>query len=280
MDYKAIHTNDDNLKPDWVQHSAENTEFHLVNNNDEVLVVIGESWTYGESLPGVATGLQRYSLDSQILHGVGPKLATMLKQDLYQYAVPGNCNFYMVSSIPRILKHLQENFSYKQINLCVQLTEPGREFAIQHKLTGNYKKIYDKFRDFNTWLTRYDEIFLDELSTIQTKFNVDVMVWKNFCGFQHKKPYRNLQIVEQSWIQFSGMVLGVDLEMQKFQSVGWFDDFQNTYKFKFDVHELNKQLDLIEKSNEFINGCYLHHNHPNQIAHSLWAYKLYNEYQK
>lgn len=284
MHYKQIIKNDNNLKPDWIQYPAENTEFHVITGADEVLVIIGESWTYGENLPGIATGLQRYSIDSQIEHAFGPKLATMLQQDLYQYAVPGNCNFYMVSSIPRIIKHLQENFSYKKINLCVQLTEPGRELAITDKLTGTYSKLYDmsSVKTFNEWLFRYDEVLLNELEIIRMQFGIDVMVWKNFCKFTNKKTYPNLHLVEESWIKFSGKILGKNLEMQSFQSVGWFDDFTNGQgrSLTYDKKEIDQELDKIEISNKFIKSNYLHSNHPNQIAHSLWAYKLYNEYKQ
>ena len=60
-DNATIYKNDVNLKPDWVKNPAWNTEFHIVREKKELLVVIGESWTYGETLPGVATGLDKYN---------------------------------------------------------------------------------------------------------------------------------------------------------------------------------------------------------------------------
>jgi hypothetical protein len=64
--------------------------------------------------------------------------------------------------------------------------------------------------------------------------------------------------------------------MQKFQSVGWFDDFSKHYPITYSTTEIALELDKIEKSNNFINGNFLHNNHPNVIAHQLWALTLYN----
>lgn len=280
----VIFKNDFNLKPDWVEHSVENSEFHIFRKQKSILVVVGESWTYGESLPDVATGDKKYSLDSQLRHCFGPKLALSLGTDYYQYAVPGNCNFYMISSIEKIIQHLKITFSYEKIHLCIQLTEPSREYAIIEKLENTFaQKIYNmsKIKSFDDWLVRYDEIFLDKLSTI-AKDNVEITVWKNFCPFQNKKVYSNLKLIQETWIQLSSKLYGEKLGNQRFQSVGWFNDFYDRYKdvLKFDLSGINQELDNIEASNNFIKGNYLHNNHPNQIAHSLWAYKLYNEYTK
>lgn len=285
-DYKEfkILKNDDNLKPDWVENPSKNTEFHIIKGSDNVLVVIGESWTYGESLPGIATGIDIYSLESQLKYSFAPLLSQRLNVDLYQYAVPGNCNFYMFSSIERIIKHLKENFNYKKIDLCVQITEPSREYAIVNKLTGPYREIYNmtNVKTFHEWLIRYDEIFLNELEKLKQEYDLNVVVWKNFCPFQNKKEYPTLTLVNETWIQFSGKLLGKDVGHQKFQSVGWFDDFYNHYKnvLKFDLTEISKELDKIESSNSFIRGNELHNNHPTAKNHNLWAKKLQDEYFK
>lgn len=282
-DYK-IFKNDINLKPDWVEHPAENTEFHVIKGRNTVLVVVGESWTYGESLPGIATGIQQYSLDSQLAYAFGPLLSNKLNVDLYQYAVPGNCNFYMYSSLDRILDYLTSNFNYKNIKVCIQMTEPSREHPIINKLIPPYQTLYDikEVKTFNEWLVRYDEILLDECNRVQSQYNVEVLVWKNFCPFQNKKEYTNLNLIKETWIQFSGRMLGVNAGNQRFQSVGWFDNFYNENKslMKFDLSELSKELDEIEISNKFIKGNKLHNNHPTSIGHKLWAENIYNEYTK
>lgn len=280
----TVFKNDINLKPDWVTMIADNTEFHIVNGNDSILVVIGESWAYGESLPDIATGIGKSSINSQISHCFGPKLAIALNKDYYQYAVPGNCNFYMFSSIERIINHLKENYNYKKIDVCIQITEPSREYAIIHKLEGCYTEIYNmsNIKTFDQWLVRYDEIFLNEAQRIKNEYDISVTVWKNFCPFQNKKAYPDLRLIEMTWIQMSGKLFGRSLGNQRFQSIGWFNDFYNQHKeyLDFNLTEIHKELDNIEESNKFINGNYLHNSHPTLVGHSLWAFHLYNEYTK
>lgn len=276
-----IYKNDFNLKPDWVERPADNTEFHIIRHRESLLVVIGESWTYGESLPDVATGERKYSLDSQLRHCFGPRLALAINSDFYQYAVPGNCNFYMFSSVDKIIRYLKSSFSYKKIYLCIQMTEPSREYAILDKLKNTYaERIYDMsaINSFDEWLVRYDEVFLDKITEVVDD-TVEVIVWKNFCPFQNKKAYPKLKLVQETWIQLSGKLYGKKLGNQRFQSVGWFDDFYNRYKhsLEFNIEEINKEIDNIEQSNNFIRGNYLHNNHPTLISHMLWAYKLLNE---
>jgi hypothetical protein len=272
--------NDENLKPEWVQHPAKNTEFYLKRNKKNITIVIGESWTYGEALPNVASGAQKYDLNSQLIHCFGPKLALLLDSDLYQYAVPGNCNAYMFMELARILKYV-DSLDYDQVNLFIQITDPSREAPIMYKLLDHpLQELYNENSSvtFEEWLSRYDDIFLTILEKEVAKYsNVNCVVWKNFCSFQQKLSYSRFVFLPESWIKFSARYLGKNLKMQRFQSVGWLYDFQKKFKnIKFSNKMLKEELDNIETSNNFIKDNYLHGNHPNLIAHSLWALNLYN----
>jgi len=170
--YDKILINDQNLKPQWVEHPAEYTEFHCIRNSETLFLNIGESWAYGESLPGIATGIQKYDLGSQLENSFGGKIANYLNCDYYQYAVPGNCNAYMYIELERILQYIQENFTYRKIFLCAQITEPSREEAAleflpqthpMHNMYYRTKKI-----TFQEWLKSYDEIFLKIIYNIMT----------------------------------------------------------------------------------------------------------------
>lgn len=274
--------NDENLKPDWVEHPAKFTELFLNRNKKTLTIVIGESWTYGEALRNISTGLQKYNLETQLADSFGPKLSLLLDSDYYQYAVPGNCNAYMFIELSRILKYV-DLLNYEKINLFVQITEPAREMPIMYKLTDHpLQKLYKEDLDvtFDQWLSEYDDIFLTLLSNEIKKYsNINCVVWKNFCCFQHKEKYENLSILRESWIQFSSRFLGNPIEMQKFQSVGWLHEFQNKFKhIKYSNDMLIKELDKIEAANSFIKNNYLHSNHPNLVGHNLWALNLYNFY--
>jgi len=278
-----ILVNEQNLKPDWVTLPALNSEFFVKRKKDKLLIVIGESWTYGESLKDIATGLQRYSLSSQLTGCFGSKMTLMMNSDYYQYAVPGNCNFYMFQELPRILEYVS-SLEYKEIYVCMQMTDPSREMAIAQKLVDTSLNVLYKGSEkisFNNWLKQYDELFFKWFDQIlnfyKTKCNItSAIIWKNFCCTNTDVRYESFKVIEQSWIQYSARTMGQQLEMPEFYSIGWLASMQELYnkQLTFDITYLNKQIDIIEKSNNFLTGNMYHYPHPNETAHMLWAQYL------
>lgn len=271
--------NDDNIKPNWIEHAAEYTEFHIKRKKETLLIVVGESWAYGETLPGIATGIQKFNFYSQLEHCFGPKLAITLDADLYQYAVPGNCNFYMFKELKRILNHVS-TMGYKKIRVCMQMTEPGREHPIRTELEKDNHPLlelyaFDKKQSFKEWLTKYDEIFFNEYDRLINEYPgvIESMLWKNFCTINTNRADRLFKIIDTSWIQYSGRILGRTIAVPSFYAVGWLATMQAEYSnyIEFNEKELLKELDVIELSNEFIKVNPLHSHHPNQYGHSLWA---------
>jgi hypothetical protein len=273
--------NDDNLKPDWVEHPAQYTEFHVKRNKDTLLVVVGESWTYGESLPKIASALQRYDIISQLEHCFGPKLAVTLNADLYQYAVPGNCNLYMSMGLERILDHVS-TMGYKKIYVCMQITECGRDNSVVHKypnsILSSILKVEGENCTFDEWLADYDEAFFNHYDSLLKKYkkcNIEGILWKNFCSTNTARRDYAFKIIETSWIQYSARVLGVKLEMPKFFVAGWVENMQTHFKrIKFDTKMILNELDKVDKSLTFINGNPLHNNHPTLQGHTVWAQYL------
>ena len=271
---------DNNLKPNWIKSRAQYTEFHVNRNRKNLLIVIGESWTYGETMKGISTGINKFNFETQLLYTLGPRMATMLDTDLYQYAVPGNCNFYMFSELERILKHIS-TLNYEKIYVCMQMTEPSREQTLVNELHNHPLHKLIRCTDnitFSDWLEKYDDIFFDQYQSIISQYNnLECMLWKNFCKINSKKQERNFKIVDKTWIQYSANLLGTKLEAPSFYSIGWLDSIitDNDYKtVKFDKSSLLKEIDIIEQSNNFIKGNPFHSHHPNEFSHLLWAQYL------
>ena len=279
-DAEEILLNDNNLKPDWVAHPAQYTEFHVKRNRENLLVVIGESWAYGETMPGIATAIQKYNFEAQLQYCFGPRLATILDTDLYQYAVPGNCNFYMFTELERILKHVS-TLGYKKILICLQMTEPAREQTLISQLRQYNHPLKDLINPlssmtFDEWLEKYDDIFFDQYEQIISQYdNLDCILWKNFCTINSKNTTRKFRIIEQTWIQHSAKMLGKYIPAPSFYSVGWLDNIMKIYpKVKFNKSKLLDEISIIEKSNEFIKANAFHSHHPNKYGHLSWAQYL------
>ena len=109
-------------------------------------------------------------------------MATMLDTDLYQYAVPGNCNFYMFTELERILKKTSA-LNYEKIYVCMQMTEPSREQSLVNELHNHPLHKLIRCTDhltFDDWLEKYDDIFFDQYQSIISQYN-------NLFGSVHLK---------------------------------------------------------------------------------------------
>lgn len=281
-DMAGISLNDENTKPDWISIPVKFSEFHVRRAKKSVVIMIGESWAYGETLPGIATAIEQYSLETQLKHGFGAKLALALGCDYYQYAVPGNCNMYMFAELDRILQYIS-TCGYEKVYVCMQMTEPGREMAVArmpktegHPIRNLYD--YDLKIDMRDWLRTYDEMFFDIYQRTLEKYsnlNIDAILWKNFCKTNTAKRDYKFKIIETSWIQYSAKMLNVNLDMPEFYAVGWFAGLQEEYK-KITVNPRwgTEQMNIIAASNDFIKTNPLHNNHPNASGHLLWSQYL------
>jgi hypothetical protein len=274
-DAELVLLNDENLKPNWIEHPAMFTEFHVKRNSENLVLVIGESWTYGEALPEIATAIRKYNLLSQLKYSFGPKLAVTLNADYYQYAVPGNCNYYMFEELKRILSHVRQ-FNYKKIYLCMQMTEPSREKSILHEIINHpVELLYREKISFKDWLIKYDEIFLTQFNqTLKEKsdLNIDPILWKNFCRINYQSSDFIFKSIETTWIQYSSRMLGMNLEQPMFYSVDWVANMYENYKnLNYNKTFILEETDKIEKSNNFLKANVLHSHHPNQFSHLLWS---------
>jgi hypothetical protein len=273
-DATEINLNDDNAKPDWVEFPAKYTEFHIKRNSKKLVLVIGESWTYGETLPEIATGIKKYSMHSQLRYSFGPKLAVMLNADYYQYAVPGNCNYYMFNELERILNFLR-NFNYEKIYVCMQLTEPSREKAILIKIKDHpIEQLYWESISFEEWLKKYNRFFFDWYNSILNKnkdLNIDAILWKNFCKTETDSNHQ-FKILDKTWIEYSANILGKQISSPVFYSIGWLSNMYEEHKnINYNKQFILEEMEKIEKSNEFIKANVFHSHHPNFLAHLLWS---------
>ena len=274
-----IYINDENIYPCWIDKRVKYSEFHVRENNQNILINIGESWTYGENVFDIASGLEKYNLNTQLNYTLGPIMSRLLNVDLYQYAIPGNSNGNMTKELARILEYVKQNFDYDKIYVSMQMTEPSREHAQLNEFTADHPihTLYQKNQkiSFKRWLERYDEMFLDLLFDETSKYdNVDCLVWKNFCKWNSDKQLDRIKKVEKNWIAKSAQYLNVDYDPISFQSIGWFNELYKNrkfYKLKFDLEWCDKEIEKITKSNKFLSANELHSMHPNHKAHKIWA---------
>lgn len=280
QDAVEVLINDDNLKPDWVGSPAQFTEFYIKRNKKNLLIVVGESWTYGETIGEIATGIRKYNFQDQLEFCFGVRLALILNADLYQYAVPGNCNFYMFTELDRILKYAS-SLNYEKIYVCQQMTEPSREQSLIVELKEKSHPLAELIQPvkeitFENWLEKYDDIFFDQYENIISQYkNLDCILWKNFCKVNSKNVNRKFKIIDKTWIEYSANMLGKKMQSPSFFAAGWIETITKLYSnLIFDKSKILNELDSIEQSYNFIKSNSLHSHHPNEFGHLLWAQYL------
>lgn len=278
--------NDNNMKPLHIAVPAQYTEFHIVRNSDTLLIAIGESWTYGESLSGIGSGAGLFNFHSQIHGCFAPRMAEILGCDLYQFAIPGNCNLWMSIELKRILKYVA-TLGYKKVLLAYQMTENAREMPLKfHELTLNHP-IHNWFNTGTEkpihileWLKMYDEIFLNELDESVKNFTacpINAIMFRNFLKLHTDKRDYNFKIIEPTWIEYTSRLVNHKHESPSIMNVIEFENHIKHFGQKI-VHDrefMEQQISLTSQLFDYVgSGNVYHNNHPTKWGHLVWAIHL------
>lgn len=281
-----MYINDDNMKPVHIAIPAQYTEFHIVRNSDTLLVVVGESWTYGESLPGIGTGSGMFNLQSQIHGCFSTRMAEILGCDLYQFAIPGNCNLWMSIELKRILKYV-ETLGYKKVLLVFQMTENAREMPIKfdeltvnHPINNWFERGKKEKTNILDWLTMYDEIFLEELDKMVKSFTacpIDAIMFRNFLKLHTDKKDYSFKIIEPTWIEYTARLANHKHESPSIMNVIEFESHIKHFaqKVVYEREFMEKQITLTSELFDYVgSGIVYHNNHPTKYGHLVWALHL------
>src|SRR6056300_569890 len=115
--------------------------FDFVKRSSNVLLVtIGESWTWGDSLQSSwADGTD--DKEFRLLNVYGGKLSLKLNSDFLNIAMPGESNLWIANKLDYLIENI-DSLNYKNIIIILTLTEVGREF------NGNLDKDIDYVKEF------------------------------------------------------------------------------------------------------------------------------------
>lgn len=170
-----------------------NTDFFLGAGKDTITIIVGESWTYGETIRVDKHG-QRVednieateSFEQAISNTIGAKIAKILDSDLHQSAWPGNSNAYYFKRLDSLIEEYKDRYDKVYIVVCI--TEHFREESCAP--TGIFPDMVShKFwhtddhglKTPEHFLSDYESIYLDHLEHIAlNNSNFQIICWKNF----------------------------------------------------------------------------------------------------
>lgn len=223
--------------------------------SDTVLITVGDSWTYGDSLGNTKVREGRDDTEYRLDHVYGNIISKHYNWDWINLALPGGSNEWMLDNLDRLLKQFLE---YRKIVVVVTLTESGR---------------HEELRSMDRGLITQQMVLLHLLARTYNKINqlkdeypsVKFLVAHNFTDGAEGL----LDLCDRSWLEVM-----IDKSIQK-----------NTHIVVSDhINQMNYEqifpdaLDIIERAQSRIDlldsceYCYKEDSrHPNEQGHRLWA---------
>jgi hypothetical protein len=283
--------------------NKESCELLVETGSDTLLICVGESWTWGESIGNghypdgrqrhLASGLPGHADPVMRIEDIWPgKMARMMHCDLHTHAVPGNSNSFHFKALKRILSEIPRG-KYRQVKYVICLTDPARDF------NGDFEEGDPRFPLFvdanqhyevgekitmDQWLTTYDEAYLTVINQLQednADLNIEGCVWKNFNDFQTTNRDYLCKVIELPYIRWAAKMCGMeDIALPKIQAAQWWENHCN-YKIleQPSIDYINAELDKLENQYRFIIAVptmisELNRTHPNYIGMWLWAWYM------
>lgn len=111
--------------PAWSM--IKNPFHYLSRDSGNLLVTVGDSWTYGDSLGNTRVRDGVDDTEYRLAHVYGNLLSEQLDYDWMNLALPGASNFCMLNWLGQLL---DRKYNYQSITCVVTLTEAGRHEEI------------------------------------------------------------------------------------------------------------------------------------------------------
>lgn len=296
-------------------HVRSDLEFYLKRNKDTLVIIVGESWVYGESLRSHYT--TEY-LAASLYNTVGARLALYADADLHQYSIPGNSNALGFEGLRKVLKYHEHN-NYEKVYVVYQLTEP---FRCQHSIKQlpidnpfyDFLKRYAKDPDaaeqlgaelLNTpqldadkkqhpddVLFDFDDVYLRRLDQLSAELGdkYQFVAYKNFTDWyqtaqQREHLYPNIRTMPDVWLfsminEHSGIDISSKLRvLDMTQEHGYFCEFAH-YDMDWVINEVDKAEVVLEyiTGDGHPNNSQWHHSHPLGLGHDYWANRLVDHF--
>ena len=252
-----------------------------INNNDTLLITVGDSWTWGDHLGNIDWN-QASDDPCRLKQIYGRKLADKLNADWVNLARPGCSNYWMLEKLQDMQMFIKTS-AYKKIYLVITLTEDLREaeYTRRIQVLPTYQKFWEESASIKEFLQRVENYLFDNLQQYFDSVNVIPFVSRAFTdSWQHRH-----WLLDKTWC---------DVIQDKFN----FNNYQKPVPFiaQMSINPLTEKfisknperklefLDIMElvgtrwqflgASDYNLKGSTCH---PNPAGHDLWAEYLYTK---
>jgi hypothetical protein len=237
-----------------------------INNNDTLLVTIGDSWTWGDSICNIGFKPDQVidNPECRLSNVYGYHLKNLLDSDWINIAYPGTANRWIVDCALRF-GHLSEILPYKKIILSIGLTDIGRD-VIGIDISGSpLTKIKEVEQRYLTKIKQLEE----------SNEKIVAIVGRNFTSTIDNNNNIVAHHLSDRWIDVSYNNWNGGWKAPDGFTVMPLNNLDNNGKQWF----LNEVVPVAHKIIDYLNECPLHYKvaskHPTEKLHKLWADYVY-----
>jgi hypothetical protein len=231
----------------------------------ELLVTIGDSWTWGDDITASNNDTIR------LAKVFGNLISTTINSDWINLGQCGSGNFWLANKVKELAAIIPE-LHYEKIYVICTLTEVGREF----------NSTYDRNIDYINWLVAHNPrndllgflnnlVVTEIIDALKSFPNVVLKIGTNFVnhiGLGTAQPY----LLDTPWINLltnvddNCYVVGSYTIDNFRRSIDLFPNHELLLCWLVELTELSKKRNmLLQDKNKFRNG------HPLQSGHQQWA---------
>lgn len=239
-----------------------------INGKENLLVTIGDSWTWGDSLFGINPRTKVDSPEERLSAVYGYHLKNLLVDyDWINIAYPGTANRWIVDSASRITEIVT---NYKHIIISVGLTDIGRDL-LHFEL------------DFNeNTAIKCESNYLNQLSlTCDNREDITLIVGRNFTDTFDENFNKVKNHLPKRWVDISNEHSKLNFEFSGKNHYLSYPN-KNSEKISIETKEwlLSSVFPRAENMIKFLMECPLHYKiaskHPTEECHIFWAEYLYD----
>jgi hypothetical protein len=173
-----------------VELAIKQDSFEIVTGQENLLITLGDSWTWGDSL-GQIGGDILDDIEARKAQVYGRHLADALGADWINDGRCGGTNQVVVDKLEHYINTVDFD-QYQQVYIVITLTETGREFGfVDYEI--DFAKINDTIRQL-------EQDTLDRIHTLTKDSSVNLLVGRNFTDYYtttEKYPW----CVDKTWVQ-------------------------------------------------------------------------------
>lgn len=253
--------------------------YHVeISNNDTLVVTIGDSWTWGDSL------------EDRLNEVYGKLLSAHYDADWINIGGCGYSNSWILLRAHLIAKQANELAKYKKVIFVITLTENGRDIKDYSSRPFNYISTYQQ-------LVGSTELYDRALADIENEWcnsiielgncvgpNTKIILGQNFVWNAKltELTHPNVVILPDNWIETLADYQQMPRPTRTNLVTGWIFDCVDTINAILNITNTTpfkswslEYIDLASQVNNWLNASNLNNKkaskHPRALGHRIWA---------